>query len=194
MSLRIVSGQDYRTIVSLAESEGAGLIVLGTHRNEASNFFVIGTTMERVVREGSLPVLVVKGRVKGAYANVVVGVDFSIFSRAALGAGRRFAGAGKLRLVHACSVPFPGFLSGTRSADEVRDARRRDLADLIEREARVVEGEVHSVLRRQVCDMSADLLVIGTHSQAGTGLRWLGSVAETFLVRPPCDVLVVKAW
>ena len=61
-------------------------------------------------------------------------------------------------------------------------------------EARVVEGEVHSVLRRQVCDMSADLLVIGTHSQAGTGLRWLGSVAETFLVRPPCDVLVVKAW
>ncbi len=238
VSLRVVAGEDHRTIVELAQSEDAGLIVLGTHRNEASDFFFVGTTVERVVRESPVPVLVVKGRVKGPYAHVVVGIDFSVYAPAAVSGARNLAADAKLRLVHAFSVPFPGFLSSKDSAEQVREARRRKLSRLIEHElhafadasnrpedrrvddvvpgggaaalavrekedaagpqpnieARVVEGEVHSALRRQVCDMQADLIVLGTHGQVGTGRRWLGSVAETFLVRPPCDVLVVKAW
>jgi nucleotide-binding universal stress UspA family protein len=41
-------------------------------------------------------------------------------------------------------------------------------------------------------DLSADLIVVGTHGRTGTTKRLLGSVAQSVLTRASCPVLVVR--
>jgi nucleotide-binding universal stress UspA family protein len=52
---------------------------------------------------------------------------------------------------------------------------------------------VRAVLRNRVDEIDAELLVLGSNGRSDLTRIWLGSVAEHFLVHPPCDVLVVKA-
>lgn len=209
VDVEVKAGQAHATIVREAADWQADLIVLGIHRNANAAFPVVGTTMGRVVRECAVPVLVVMGQADDPYRKAVVAVDFSAFTEFALVAARVFVADGQIELVHAFHVPFSGFLSQSASADELREAYRRDLCDLIRKpaagarsatveldacrfRASPVEGEVTNVLRDRVNDLDADLLVLGSHGRSDLARLWLGSVAEHFLVHPPCDVLVVK--
>jgi nucleotide-binding universal stress UspA family protein len=121
---------------------------------------------------------------------------------------------GTIHLTHVYHLPFPGFLSNTDSEEQIRHAHRIELERLVPAKAaaaaqpagdtavcerqrfelHLIEGEVRAALRRQVAALGADLLVLGTQGSKGIAQAWLGSVAEEFLVRPPCDVLVVKRW
>ena len=58
----------------------------------------------------------------------------------------------------------------------------------------ICHGDPRSVLRTEVDRLTPDLLVLGTHGRVGISHALLGSVAEDFLNKPPCDVLAVKAW
>ncbi len=216
VSVRVVAGQPDRAIVDQAKAEGSDLIVLGTHRNEASPFPIVGSTMERVVGESPLPVLVAKGRVAGPYRTALVATDFSAFSRAAVTAAADMVPDGTVHVTHVYHLPFPGFLSSAESEEQIRRTHRHELERLVpagaaaagpggagsdvtvrERdrfELHLVEGEIRSSLRKQVSALGADLLVLGTQGRQGVAKAWMGSVAEDFLVRPPCDVLVVKRW
>jgi len=60
----IIQGQDYSDIIRHATEIGAELIILGIHRHKIKDLFR-GTTVERVIRLCSIPVLVVKDVVKG---------------------------------------------------------------------------------------------------------------------------------
>jgi len=209
LEVEVKAGQAHAAIVREAAAWQADLIVLGIHRNANASFPVVGTTMSRVVRECAVPVLVVMGQAADPYRKAIVGVDFSAFTEFALAAARTFVPDGEIELVHVYHVPFSGFLSHSDSADELKDAYRRDLSALIRKpaagarsatpehdacrfRARPVEGEVTGVLRDRVNDIDADLLVLGSHGRSDLVRLWLGSVAEHFLVHPPCDVLVVK--
>jgi nucleotide-binding universal stress UspA family protein len=227
VSVRVVAGQPDRAIVDQAKAEGCDLIVLGTHRNEASPFPIVGSTMERIVGESPLPVLVAKRRVLGPYRTALVATDFSAFSRAAVQAAADMVPDGTVHVTHVYHLPFPGFLSSAESEEQIRRTHRHELERLVpagtaatagsegvgpdvvgpdvvgpdvavrERdrfELHLVEGEIRSSLRKQVSALGADLLVLGTQGRQGVAKAWMGSVAEDFLVRPPCDVLVVKRW
>lgn len=213
VSVRVVAGQPDRAIIERAKADGSDLIVLGTHRNEASPFPIVGSTMERVVGESPLPVLVAKNRVSGPYRTALVATDFSAFSRAAVSAAADMVPEGTVHVVHVYHLPFPGFLSSADSEEQIRRVHRAELEQLVPAPAaaphagsgvavrerdrfalHLVEGEVRSSLRKQVAALDADLLVLGTQGRQGLTKAWMGSVAEEFLVRPPCDVLVVKRW
>jgi nucleotide-binding universal stress UspA family protein len=58
----------------------------------------------------------------------------------------------------------------------------------------ITHGDPHDVIREQVDALGIDLLVMGTHGRTGVAHAVLGSVAESFLTNPPCDVVAVKAW
>jgi nucleotide-binding universal stress UspA family protein len=210
LDVEVKAGQAHASIVREAAAWGADLIVLGIHRNANASFPVVGTTMSRIVRECAVPVLVVMRQADVPYRKAIVAVDFSAFTEFALAAARTFVPDGEIELVHAYHVPFSGFLSQSVSADELRDAYREDLSNLIRKpaagarsatsehdasrfRASPVEGEATGVLRERVNDTDADLLVLGSHGRSDLARFWLGSVAEHFLVHPPCDVLVVKS-
>ncbi len=208
-----IAGKDYRDILDHADRVGADLIVLGIHRNEAGNKPITGTTMERVIRKGRQPVLVVPNRTDGPYKNVAVGVDFSAFSRIAIRQALTVAPEAAFSAIHSYHVPFSGFQRGRDTRNAYRDQHERELTQLIEEELEtligsttsetlpevtfqkiVKQGETQSVIRSEVEGLQPDLLVLGTHGRVGLSHALLGSVAEDFLNNPPCDVLVVKAW
>lgn len=206
---KIVIGRRSDEILRAAAADDVDLIVMGLHRNETSRPMFRGTTAEQVARHGHWPVLMVSQRAREAYRRVVVGIDFSVFSRRAVDAALRAAPAAEHHLVHAFAVPFAGFLgeggggaAGSRYARQMQESIRDEFAGFLAALARkplhceeiIREGSPRQVLREEAERLKADLLVVGTHGRTGVAHAVLGSVAEDLLGTPPCDVLVAKAW
>lgn len=210
-AVEVVPGKDYRDIIARADEIGADLVITGTHRNDAGNKPITGTTMDRVIRHGTRPVLVVPAHAREPYRRVVVGVDFSAFSRFAIRNALAIAPTAEFHAVHAFQVPFAGFQTSPETRELFRREHERRLVTTIDGELydlvgaftpalpvrinRIVRhGDVDGVLRGEVDRLRPDLMVLGTHGRTGIAHALLGSVANGFLNNPPCDVLVVKAW
>lgn len=209
VTVEVSSGSCHQGIVEKADACDADIIVMGTHRNETAGFSFSGTTLERVIRGGTIPTLVVANPVRGPYEKVMAGVDFSAYSRFAIRNAVALAGDASIDVVHAFHVPFGGFLGGADNRKAFKEAHEREMAVMIEEEMRALvqgsvddihvnqivrHGEVRAILRNAIKEIKTDLLVLGTHGRVGLAHAVLGSVAVEFLNNPPCDVLVVKAW
>ena len=210
ISVEVVLGKPHVEILEISERIEADLIVVGVHRVDAIKDMFRGTTVERIIRLASVPVLLVKDRVSAPYRQIMVGVDFSIYSRRAVEFAVRFAPDSTFHLVHAYDVPFRGFLRGEDTRKEVTRQHQMEFEKMIEGEMatfldslegkapkleRIMqEGTVQEVIHRQISELKPDLLVIGTHGRTGVAHAFLGSVAEALLRNPPCDVMAVKAW
>lgn len=203
-TIRIVPGNAFRDIVAMSQQLGSDLIVLGRHRNESCEAAFGGTTMSRVIRMGTVPVLVVTDPVNAPYRRVAVGIDFTDHSKHALRTVLALAPNAELRAVHAFDVPFEAFLPGDATRNEVAAGHIRDLdAFLASETARygqpfacepvLRQGEVDQVLRTEVDRFHPDLIAVGTHGRSALAGAILGSVARNLLDRPPCDVLAVRS-
>lgn len=213
ISTKVVVGHAYHDILEMAENLEAELIVLGVHRKDAFREFMDifrGTTAERIIRASNIPVLSVENRVGGPYKRIMVGIDFSAYSRQAVQFAASFAPSAEILLLHAYSVPFQGFLFGQGTRRAFAKQLRSEFEQMVEAEMAAIladekakaakfehimgEGEVRTVIRREVRREKPDLLVIGTHGRTGVAHAFLGSVADDMLKEPPCDIVAVKAW
>jgi nucleotide-binding universal stress UspA family protein len=207
---RVAFGRGFEEVLRHAEDTSADLVALGVHRNASGRSLFTGTTVERVIRHGETPVLVVRDRVEGPYGKILVGVDFSPYARRAAEFALGALPAAEVVLVHAYDVPFKGFITGRSARDEVSQRHQQQFDAMVEGEMKAFlaslpqnggrlervmrEGTVREVVMNQVAQRKPDLLVIGTHGRTGVAHALLGSVAEDLLNAPPCDVLAVKAW
>ncbi|MGD2130754.1 MAG: universal stress protein [Lysobacterales bacterium] len=202
---RIEFGKPDRVILETAHSAAMDLIVFGTHREGPES--LRGTTIERVLRTGSVPCLMAVRRGDRKYRRAIVGIDFSVHSRRAVEFALKFLPDAQLTFTHAFHIPYRGLIYAGRKLSksdeehfkaEVDAEYQRFLADLDLPASRIErmteEGSARAVLRRCIEDCDADLVVLGTHGRSGISKAMLGSVAEDFLGNPPCDVAVVKAW
>lgn len=211
LDVRVVLGRAAREILRHAEEEGAGVIVLGTPREERFADMFRGTTPERVLRGARVPVLVVAAaKIPGPYRRVMIGVDFSMPSRRAIERAVALFPEASFFLIHAYEVPFAGFLHGRDSEAAVGEQHERKLTAMINDEMQALEqghdgraplfqrvmgrGRAPEVIRCEVERLRPDLLVVGTHGRTGVPHAIIGSVAEDLLSDPPCDVMAVKGW
>jgi nucleotide-binding universal stress UspA family protein len=180
------------------------------------NLAIEGTIAEKIIQATTLPVLIVKTPPHGPYSKVVIGVDFSAFSRAAVAEAMGLAPGASYVLAHAYQTPlFPGLAAGGDGAIERQLAAARkdrlqrfimgELDALKEHtsapgrsaptiETRSVEGDPRQVLKEEVRANGADLLVLGTHGRVGVTRAIVGSVATDLINDRLCDVLVVKPY
>lgn len=210
INIEVVVGRTLVNILDICEKNKADLIVMGEHRQDVFRDMFRGTIAERIVRAGDLPVLLVKDRAISSYRRIIVGIDFSVFSKRALEFAIKNFPSAELYLIHAYSVFFKSFLyEGSTRRDLIDDKKRKfkkmldeEMADFFARfqtrtpkiEAHLQEGPVCEVLHHQKNLLDADLLIVGTHGRTGVAHTFLGSVSEDLLGNPPCDVLAVKAW
>jgi len=203
-------GKDWTEILRQSEILQADLIVLGIHRESRLAGLFRGTTVERVVRNSAVPVLTVRNKPTRDYHTIVVGVDFSIYSRRALDFALSFAPSAEVHLVHAYDVPFKSFLTGSAQKGELNKRQQKQFSEAIDEEMTsflagsephltrirtvIREGDPNEVLRSYVSEKDANLMVLGTHGRTGLARAMLGSTAETFFTDPPCDVVAIKAW
>jgi universal stress protein E len=64
---RVVTGDPFDGILRVAADAQADLIVMGSHRKQLLLDIFVGTTIERVIRKGSFPVLMVNNAAQRKY-------------------------------------------------------------------------------------------------------------------------------
>lgn len=207
----IVLGQAFDGILRVGESEQADLVVIGSHRRQPLRDMFRGTTAERTIRASRRPVLMANAAPGGSYRKVLVAVDFSECSAAAMRTVKdlRLDSHAALSVLHVYEVPAlalatrapltPEQIGDDMAAEEAGAARR--LAGFLERAAvvpahsllRADQGSTAAVIGTVAAETSSDLLVIGTSGRSGAARLVLGSVADALVREAACDVMAVPA-
>ena len=203
----IVHGRDYEQLIEQARKDRSDLIVVGQHRPSSVLQDMLGTTVDRVLRLGGLPVLAVQRKAEQPYNSILVAVDFSPASRRALEYAVRWFPQARIAALTAYGSPRRSLLSDGAARQSAAEMQRLALKGFLAEVAqalgpdhaaaagRIVPAVEHGwpedVILRAVEEGKHDLVVIGTHARSGIGHAVLGSVAEWVLMEAPCDVLAV---
>jgi len=189
----------------LAAAATSDLLVLGPRGVNPVRDFFLGSTAERIARTIERPMLVVKQDPQIPYEHVLVPVDFSACSAAALRFAARLVPGATLHVLHALDGSLKGTLRGAGATDESITA----YLGALQREAdasmdtlvaglhgRTVTRTVQSgdaralIVERAVASRSA-LIVMGKQGRSWLSEHVLGSVTRLVLERADCDVVVV---
>ncbi|QRM35909.1 universal stress protein [Microvirga sp. VF16] len=205
----VVEGDPFDGILRAAASTGADLIVMGAHRKQLLRDIFVGTTIERVIRTGPFPVLMVNKEMDQPYRTALAPVDMSEPSVNAIRTGRALGlpSGARLALVHAFQPMAKGkmFYAGlSRDAIDgyVADERQRAAKELIAfleanllddrgRSMSIEEGAPFEVISKATEQSKPDVLIIGTHGRTGIAKALLGSVTEEVLRSLDVDILAV---
>jgi nucleotide-binding universal stress UspA family protein len=206
----VIAGDPFDGVLRAAASAGADLIVMGAHRKQLLRDILVGTTIERVIRTGPVPVLMVNREVEQSYRTALAAVDLSESSANAIRTGMTLGlpGGARLALVHAFLPLAKGMMlySGLdrdtidgHVADE-RVRATKELTTFLEanglddhgQPVRVVEeGAPFEVISTAVKHVKPDVLIMGTHGRTGIAKALLGSVTEEVLRSLDVDILAV---
>jgi nucleotide-binding universal stress UspA family protein len=204
-----VAGDAFDGILRTATTMGADLIVMGAHRKQLLRDIFIGTTIERVIRLGCFPVLMVNQEPAQPYRTMLAAIDFSEHSAAALQRAMSLGmtAEGSVTLLHAFFPYAKGMMARSGvpqgSIDDYVRSERELVMDELARfvvandlavpghSARVVEGRPFDVIADTVKELTPDLLVMGTHGRSGIVRALLGSVTEEALRSLEVDILAV---
>ncbi|WP_412069944.1 universal stress protein [Rubrivirga sp. IMCC43871] len=195
-------------LIGYAERVDAGLLAVGTHGRSGLRRLLLGSVAEACVSSAPCPVLAVPDGSQATFAPdapILVAVDFSARSRAALTAAHGLAGwtGAPVELVHVIrdGGPYPAIAPGVlslsdvdpRAAESVRERLWRFAAqgsDPAPADVHAGLGAPGRVIAALASERGAGAIVIGTHGR--TGLAWIvGSVAASTLRRSPCPVLTL---
>jgi nucleotide-binding universal stress UspA family protein len=214
----VVRGRPWRLIPELAQQRECFLIVIGSYGSSGPQVverkgmreFVLGSTVQRVIRAADRPVFVATGDqpIPDGLQNTkwFVGTDFSGSALAAVSWAKR-ASARVGGELHIANVVIPA--GGEEKPDAERTWRQvlrdqskieasRKLASYIQEHA--PDAQQHQIVSidyasHALCDAAAlagaDILVVGTHRQGVLGRLLLGSTASRCLEMAPVPVLMV---
>lgn len=202
----VVGGDPFDGILRVAASLNPDLIVMGSHRKQLLLDIFVGTTIERVIRRGTFPVLMVNNEAQRRYEKVVAAIDMSDASAHALRTAvtTGLVGDAGATLLHAF-WPSSKYTTGLDQASVdkyVESERQRSLAELTTLLAandlqggrwslRVEKGGPIEIISQAVSAMRPDLLVMGIPRRSAVLRTLIGSVTEEALRSLSVDILAV---
>jgi nucleotide-binding universal stress UspA family protein len=201
----VVRGDAAGALVERAE--GADLLVVGSRGRGGIAGMTLGSVSQACLHHAPCPVAVVHDAGPTERSWIVVGVDGSSSSHAALEWAYGEAGLRHVAVHAVCAYdePWalgPAELSAPRALDRLREALARDaehvLSEAVDRApddiavtADAVEGAAGQVLLAAAAGSS--LLVVGSRGRGGFKSLLLGSVSASCASRATGVVLVVRA-
>jgi nucleotide-binding universal stress UspA family protein len=202
-------------IAKHAQSMKAELLVMGRGRRRALHDAFIGSTAERVIRQGQLPVLVVRLTAHGPYRHPLLALDIdeaahdvvALALRVIPPPGPRFS------VAHAFEAPYEDLIYSSLTPEQSQRYRDHHRAEALRKITQMVgsvlaeakisrsdelswksyvrHGSPRIVVPKILAKTRADLLVLGTHGYSGVAHAFLGTIAGDLLRKATCDVLVV---
>lgn len=196
VSGRLLSGQVLHALLIEAESFHADLIVMATHARTGLQRARFGSVADLVVRNASVPVLLVRpstpdrpSTLPGAYRQILVPLDGSSFSEAAVGPAAAFA------RMHGAQIML------------IHVARKYDwvASDYLDRVAASstalgVETQFETIHTTRTAEgilkaarwTRTDLIALATHGRGGVTRLVMGSTASDVLAGTQLPVLLQK--
>lgn len=204
LSEEVVDG--FPVPVLIAASHHAGLLVIGDRGLGGFSSLLVGSIAIGLAAHAECPVVVVRGEGSADAGPVVVGIDGSPFSEAALEFAFEVANARKASLIavhawtdtvlEAAAAPLLDW--DAIEADEARVLAERlagwgeQYPDVDVRRVVVRDRHAHALIE-QATDTAAQLVVVGSHGRGSAVGLLLGSVSHAVLHHSPCPVAVVRA-
>ncbi len=197
----VSEGIPHEIVLEATRRENSDLVITGLGRDESLARTQFGSTLDKLLQELPIPLMIVRRRVRGPYRHVVVATDFSPASRPALETAIRWFGDAQLTLFHAYAGAG---LGGDVLANDAWNTIANNQCDNFLAEMALepsVANRLHRVIDRGhpealLCDYvihkEIDLVVLGTHGRSGFLKTMLGSVAENLLHLLECDTMVVR--
>ncbi|MCY1535478.1 Universal stress protein family protein [compost metagenome] len=197
--LRLRGGKPSEVVLQQLHELDCDLLVLGAH-HQRHDFFS-GTSLDRIARNCPVPLLLVARNDVQPYQRALAAIDFSLCACSALSQGYNLLPAGAE--LHALHVFEPD--KGTPKQVEAQLQIQQALIDqLLHDEAQnlpaggpklshsVHQGGILRCLQEQLKTRNSELLVLGSHGRSALSQALLGSLAQHFLHKAPCDILVVR--
>ena len=215
-TIRLAWGNPTEQVGLAARNNAADLVVMGLQGRTNLLYGLIGSTVERVIRDGPCPILAVSGirdevgKPRDAnphvpLRNILVPVDFSSPSLDATEYAIQLAHGleAKLTLMHVLEPLCYDLDCGLGMIEEEagkRDHWTRQLTDLkdlvtsfgLSADFEISGGLPSDAILAGALRHRSDLIVMGTHGRRGVSQRRFGSVAEAVLRRATSPVLTVK--
>lgn len=193
-------GEPYEQIVHVAEEENCDLIVMGRRGKGKMERTLIGSVTARVIGHTDKDVLVIPETGTLSWENILLATDGSTCCDNALARALEIAQERKVKL-SAVSVVYTNdefYAVGQdvmkelyQEADKVLDKVRKWAGDLgVQTELFVRDGEPHQAITAMAAEISASLIVMGSHGRKGLTRLLMGSVTERVIGYAGCPVLV----
>lgn len=207
----VISGTPHRVIVETARRIGAGLIVMGAREPGRVPVKLLGSTADRVVRQATCPVLILRGGIAMPPRRVLMPVDLSELSADAFRCGldllRQISQGAPAEVEALYVLDFLNELEflhpdmpWVTTSQQVEPRARREMERFVQENSGAADVPVRTTIRSgDACaeilaesgQQSADLVILGTHGQGGFDRLLLGSVSSTVLRKAPCSVLMI---
>lgn len=184
------------------EAGAADLLVVGSTGAGAFKSFLLGSVTGAVLHESPCPVVVVPAELHEVTGRVVVGVDGSKHSDAAVEwaideADRHGA---DLIVLHAWGHPYRMTDGGIAPGHDLAEV---DAAIIVDRAVEVAHERMVGAVERKLVEggatqslldeaETADMLVVGSRGRGGFRSMLLGSVAHAVSAHSRCPVVVVR--
>ena len=193
-------GEPYEQIVHIAEEENCDLIVMGRRGKGTMERALIGSVTARVIGHTGKDVLVIPEASQLSWKNILLATDGSACCDNALARALEIAQERQAKL-SAVSVVYSNdefYAVGQevvkelyKDADKVLDKVKKWAGDLgIQAELFVRDGEPHQAITAMAAEISASLIVMGSHGRKGLPRLLMGSVTERVIGYADCPVLV----
>jgi len=203
----LATGHAVDQVTRYADEADAALLVTGTRGAGFFRGVVLGSTAERIAKRSARPVLMVRQLPHEPYRRVLVPVDFSDWSLAAVQRAQRVAPGATLVLMHAVELPYEGKMrlagvSDTVLARYVRTARLEAESRLraLAAEAGLAADQVRlslpggadpwMLIVQEEQEQDCDLIVIGRQGRHALDELLLGSTTRMVLAEGAADVLI----
>jgi nucleotide-binding universal stress UspA family protein len=214
VSHSVLRGPPAKMLAAAALESPADLIIVASHGRGAVGRFLLGSVADGLVRESSVPVLVLRGEKteRGGFRRVLAPIDLSPLSERvllhALSMAKSFSGE-----VRALSIyepvelapageeeMLPRFLK-PEELNQIRDGRRSEVERMVRRVAMQgvaisTQAEASAHPARAILDVAerwpADLIVLGAHGHNTLERALLGTTTGRVLAHSEVPVLVVS--
>lgn len=204
-SVEVMVGDPLETMMQA--SERADLVVLGQRGHNRFRALQIGRIVDGILRTCRRPVLVVKTAVERSYRRVLVPVDFTASSDAAVQVAALVARGAGMHVFHAIDSHREAVLSNADVPYHIiRESRAREEAGTCARMRRrfarlgldstrmsfaLAHGPAGRSTLRHAQALGADLIVAGKQGRSAESGFLLGSVSSRVLSGSGCDMLIV---
>ncbi|MGH8354048.1 MAG: universal stress protein [Pseudomonas sp.] len=196
--LRLQIGRPAEVVLSQIQELKADLLVLGAHHQRHE--FFSGTTLDRIAHGCQIPLLLASIDDDAPYQRALAALNFSLCACSAFGhAYRLLPAAAELHALHVFEAP-----RGSPAEVETQLATQCMLIEqLLADETRnlpakgpklsheVQPGTLPRTLHEAIVKYQPQLLVLGCRGRSALSQALLGSLAQHYLHKAPCDVLVV---
>ena len=195
-------GESSERLVSLAEEENCGLIVMGRRGKSRLERAMIGSVAARVIGLSKRDVLVMPENSHVGWKKILVATDGSKYSAAASDRAIDFARShgGTIQAVSVVDVPAEFYAEAPKAVEDltkkakgfVADVKKKAEASGIKTTTFIGEGEAYKVITDLARDENSDVIFVGSRGRTGLTKILMGSVTEKVIGYSSCPVLVVK--